>query len=284
MTTLTPNATTNRPPEDHVIPAISPYRDLPQDLPQVNPFRTQTANNRPSVPLDARARKALIEQHLPLVRKIARRIHARLPRSVSIDDLVQEGSIGLIEAIDRYDEHRLVPLALFARRRITGAILDRLRATDWVPRTVRRRADRLNTAKERLQRKHGREPSEAELAEALQLDVGALDRYQRYAEVRTVVSMETPLGPNGDARVADTLSTDDDCERDQLDDELRRTVIAGIDHLPAKEQIAVRGFFLEGRALTDIGAELGVSESRVSQLHRMGVNRLRFRVRELLTT
>lgn len=274
----------NRPPDDAVDTFTSaPYRDVPQALPQVSPFRTQTANNRPAVPLDGRSRDALIQAHLPLVRKIARRIHARLPRSVTLDDLIQEGSLGLIEAIDRYDEHRQVPLALFARRRITGAILDRLRATDWVPRTVRRRADRLSSTRERLSRKLGRSPNEAELADAMELSSEGLERYQRFADVRTVVSIETPLGPNGDARVADTLSNDDDAERDQIDDELRRAVLAGVDFLPPKEQIAVRGFFLDGRALSDIGAELGVSESRVSQLHRMGVNRLRFRIRELLT-
>jgi RNA polymerase sigma factor for flagellar operon FliA len=242
----------------------------------------QTGPNRPaSRSLTPAERNKLALEHRKLVFSIARRIHARLPRHIDLDDLVHEGTIGLIEAIDRYDEHRSVPLNLFARQRITGSILDMLRNLDWVPRTVRRRADLLDEAREDLRRNLGRAPTPDEVAAALGMNQEQFDPLVRHAEIRKVASLDAPAGPESTTPLIDTLAGADDAADDGVEqDQLRAAVQEAVDRLPEKERLAVQGYYLDQRPLSDIGRELGVSESRVSQLHRMGISRLRLKVRD----
>lgn len=233
--------------------------------------------------MDPAERKRIALTHRRLVENIARRIHARLPRSVELDDLIHEGFAGLLEAIDRYDEHRSVPLDIFARRRITGAILDMLRDLDWVPRTVRRRAEHLERTREALERGLGRSPNRDELAGALGVQVEDVDRFRETAQIRKITSLDAPASQNSEVPLVETLAFDHDPVEAKADEELRRAMLEAVDRLPAKERAAVRGFYLEQRPLVEVGRELGVSESRASQLHRIGVERLRYKVREHLS-
>jgi RNA polymerase sigma factor for flagellar operon FliA len=241
------------------------------------------APNRPVAPqLDPRQRDTLIVAHLPLVHAIARRIHSRLPRSVMLEDLVPEGYVGLIEAIDRYDECRRVPLRLFARRRVTGAILDLLRNLDWAPRSVRRRAEVLEAMRDRLHRRLGRKPEATEVAGAMDLTVAEYNRYLGASELRRVVSLDTPISNDNPTPAIDTLAVEDDPTQHRQTRELTEALYHAVSRLPAKERDAVQGYYLDERPLVEVGAEMGVSESRASQLHRTGVGRLRFKIREHL--
>ena len=241
----------------------------------------QAAPNRPFAPvMDPREREARILSHMPLVHAIARRIHSRLPRSVMLDDVIHEGYVGLIEAIDRYDECRRVPLRLFARRRVTGAILDLLRNLDWAPRSVRRRAEALEAMRDRLHLRMGRAPEVVEVAAALRLTVPEYNRYVSASQVRRVVSLDTPVRVDNPTPAIETLAIEDDPTQRRQSRELIDALYHAVARLPVKERDAVQGFYLDERPLVEIGAEMGVSESRASQLHRTGVGRLRFKIRE----
>jgi RNA polymerase sigma factor for flagellar operon FliA len=243
--------------------------------------REQTSSNRPADRGFSEAERArLAVENLKLVHSIARRIHARLPRSVELDDLVNEGFAGLLEAIDRYDGYRSVPLHLFARTRITGAILDMLRGLDWVPRTVRRRAEQLDHTRDSLQLRLGRAPNREEVAGALGVELDKLDRMERNAQIRRVTSLDAPTSPNSETPLVETLAVDDDPVEARCEEERRAAVMDAVDRLPPRERAAVRGFYLEELPLVEVGRALGVSESRASQLHRNGVERLRFKTRE----
>jgi len=279
MRTLSPlqDPSANR-PVDATQRALTEVPNVRQDhevLPQTSPNRPQ---GRPT----GRERDRLIVNLLPQVQKWARRLHARLPRSVSVEDLTHEGTIGLIEAIDRYDECRKVPLKLFVRQRVEGAMLDFLRSLDWVPRSVRRRSDTLGATRDALHRKLGRTPVREEMAKALEMPVAEYDRYVGQSEIRRVVSADTPVGPENNTPIVETLAVEDDPVAARGDRELRDALLGAVERLPEKEREAVVGFYLERRSLSDVGAALGVSESRASQLHRMGVSRLRYKIREHL--
>ncbi|MFM2163530.1 MAG: hypothetical protein RLZZ383_3042 [Pseudomonadota bacterium] len=238
------------------------------------------AQNRPEgAPRTQAERNRLVLAHHKLVHQVARRIHARLPRSVELDDLVAEGMVGLIDAVERYDAQRSVPLAMFARQRITGAILDWLRAIDWVPRSVRRRADETTDARETLRRRLGRAPTRDEVAGALGLSAEGFDQHEVLSEIRTLTSLDAPTGGEGDQTWMDRLQAPEEADTAESE-QLRTAMLEAIERLPDKERIAVKRFYLEQRPLQEIGRELGVSESRASQLHRMGVSRLKFKVRE----
>jgi RNA polymerase sigma factor for flagellar operon FliA len=253
----------------------------PRAAPSVTPAPVpQTSANRPPELIRTPAdRAALARQHASLVRRIARRIHMRLPPSVELDDLVNEGTVGLLEAIDRYDAQRGVPLHLFARRRITGAILDLLRDLDGVPRAVRARADQIDEARAALRASWGRNPGRGELAQAMGIAPHELDHAARSAEIWAVASLDAPISPEQATPLVDTVPSSQRSAEDEVGDaELGQAMEDALTRLPEREQRAVRGFYLEGRPLLDLSAALGITPSRVSQLHRAGVERLRHKL------
>ncbi len=241
--------------------------------------RTQRTQNAPVRDLEKeRHDKAL--KHYSLVRSIAHRLHARLPRSVEVDDLIGAGMTGLMEAIDRYDETRSVPFEVFAKHRIQGAIVDMLRALDWVPRTVRRRAELINCTRDSLHRRLGRTPNRSEMAKAIEITPRDYDRMVRNSQVRTVLSLDTPTHSENPTPLIDQLSDDSDMLEEWQHEELKSLVVDAIRRLPERERTAVRMYYLEECPLMEVGAALGVSESRASQLHRRGIERLKFKIRE----
>lgn len=261
----------NRPMETTVFRA--PTRPTPVTVP----------NRAPEAkPFSPAERQALIAAHYDTVKAIARKIRARLPKGVDLDDLVSHGVLGLIEAVDRYDASRSVPFEAFARPRIQGAILDALRAIDWVPRSVRRKADLLDTTRAKLRESLGRDPSRGEIAGRLGVDVERLDRIERGARIRSVTSLDAPVSADNDTPIINTLATDEDLIGEWSAAEMTDDVVEAIRRLPERERQAVTMYYLEERALKDIGDELGVSESRACQLRRQGVERLRFKVRQHL--
>lgn len=226
----------------------------------------------------ALSREEAIHKYLYLVKYVAGRIYLNLPASVDINDLISDGVFGLMDAIERYDDRRSVKFETYAITRINGAILDALRSLDWVPRTVRQRVRALDRAFERLEYELGRDPTDDELAKRLKLSLRELDRIRQRARGTSVVSLEEPISNSGESEVylGDTL---EDAESDVTGEielnELHDELAGAVDSLPPQERTVIQRYYFHGETLKQIKALLGVSESRVSQIHASAVGRLR---------
>lgn len=224
-------------------------------------------------------RDALILDHVDLVRIIARRLARRLPSSVDLDELISVGTIGLIDAIDRFDPHRGVPFKGFADIRIRGSMVDYLRGIDPVTRAVRRKYDRLEHARVHLREKLKRTPDREEMATYLELSVDAYDDMLDQSRIFTVVSTSTPLDEEGSTTIGDQISAGGQTVEDEwVARELTDEMITAIGNLPEKERFVITKYYLESRTLKDIGSELGVTESRACQLAKQGTVRMRQRL------
>ena len=223
--------------------------------------------------VDTSHRQKLIMDHYPMVRRIAHRLVARYPASVDVEDLVTIGMLGLIEAVDRFEHDRSVSFSGYARIRVQGAIVDELRKQDWVPRSVRDRANKLSVVRESLKEILGRDPSETELAEELGVDVERLQELARTSVVRTVVSMDDQEGDDtslhgqvaGDTE--DALST-------ALQGCLRDRVLGVVQALPERERQLVELYYFRNLTIKEIAQTFGVSEGRISQIHTRTKKRL----------
>ncbi len=216
----------------------------------------------------------LIVACYPLVQRIARRVHARLPQAIALDELVSTGVIGLIEAVERYDPARGIAFEAFAKHRIHGAILDSLRATDWVPRTARRQAAVVEEARRNLTQHLKRPPTQTELALRLETTVERIHTVVSDAAAKAPLSFETPAA-DGEAAPIDSASGVDDPEQALADSEQRDQTLRMREALPERERIAIELFYFNDKSLREIGVVLGVSESRVSQLCSQGIRRMR---------
>jgi RNA polymerase sigma factor FliA len=227
--------------------------------------------------------QSAVMQHYPMVRAIAYRIHARLPRTVDVDDLVSVGVIGLMEAMDRYDASRSVPFETYARHRIHGAIVDALRAQDWVPRSVRRKADRIETSRRRLHLRHGRAPTVTEMASDLGVSAIKFQDLRRGSEIRTMLSLDAPMASDNTTPLVEQVA--DDCE-DLMSQwqtrEVKEAILVAIERLPERERTAIALYYLHELSLKEVGKVLGVTESRSCQICSSAIKRLRFRLRNLL--
>lgn len=216
------------------------------------------------------SREEAIHKYLHLVKYVAGRILMNLPASVDIDDLINDGVFGLMDAIEKYDSSRTVKFETYAITRINGAIIDALRSLDWVPRTIRQRAREIDRAYERLELELGRSPSRDELARRLELTADDLDRLLQRVRARSIVPLEA-----ASAVLDDAADVGGNLEREEMRAELRQAV----DALLPQERIVIRDYYFSGQTLKEIKAVLGVSESRVSQIHAQAVRRLRRRLR-----
>jgi len=234
--------------------------------------------------LDPAERERLLQECLPEVRYIARRIHDRLPPHVPFDDLVHAGILGLIDAIDKYDPERNVQLKSYARFRIRGAILDSLRDMDWSPRALRRQARRVEDAQRALGATLGRSPNELEISAQLGMP---LAEYQRLlGELR---GLDIGSLYNGtDDEMAEhphpslTAKEDEDPFAQCLRSEMRALLAEAIEELEEKERHVLGLYYLEELTMKEVGVILDIGESRVSQIHTAAILRLRGRLRELL--
>lgn len=217
------------------------------------------------------ARDRLVERYAPLVRAIAHRVAAGLPAHVDHADLVQSGVFGLIDAVERFDPDRCARFESFAAQRIRGAILDELRAQDWVPRTVRGRAREYERIRERLEAQLQRAATDHEIAAEMGVAVRDVRGLTRQVQVVSVEELE-----EGGGGVADLLVGD---EPDPVSvvqaRELMRQLNAAVAGLGERDRRVVQLYYLENRTLAEIGRLLGVTESRVCQLHSRLVGRLR---------
>ena len=230
-------------------------------------------------------KELLLTQHMPLVKRLAHHMKAKLPPSVEVDDLIQAGMIGLFDAISRYEETHGAQFETYAVLRIRGAMLDELRNSDWLPRSTRQNMRKIEAAMQSLQQKLGRPPNETEVAKAMKLSLGAYQDLLGDSGGHQLVYYEDFKGEDDDGSFLDRYSVDDeDPLRALLDTDFRQAVINAIDNLPPREKILMGLYYEEELNLKEIGAVMGVSESRVSQLHTQAVARLRAALKEQLWT
>lgn len=226
--------------------------------------------------LDAAERERLLLEHLPEVRYIARRIHERLPAQVLLEDLVQAGVMGLIDALHRYDPSRHAQLGTYARFRIRGAILDSLRALDWSPRDLRRRGRELKQAQQSLAERLGREPTAPEVCAALGLE---LEAYHRLTAALHALESDTGPADGESPSALDTAaSPDPDPFTQCLAGEDKARLTRAIAELPERDQQLLSLYYFEELTMKEVGAVLGIGESRVSQIHTALLAKLRARL------
>jgi RNA polymerase sigma factor for flagellar operon FliA len=223
----------------------------------------------------------LLTDHMPLVKRLAHHMKAKLPPSVEVDDLVQAGMIGLLDAISRYEETHGAQFETYAVLRIRGAMLDELRSSDWLPRSMRQNMRKIEAAMSSLQQKLGHPPTESEVAKLLKLSLTDYQDMLGDGGGHQLLYYEDFHDTEGNDSFLDRYAVDDaDPLRSLLDGDFRQAVIDAIDALPPREKILMGLYYEEEMNLKEIGAVMGVSESRVSQLHTQAVVRLRATLRE----
>jgi RNA polymerase sigma factor for flagellar operon FliA len=231
----------------------------------------------------ANLRERLVLHYAPLVKYVAGRVGTGLPTHVDIGDLVQSGIFGLVDAIEKFDPDKGLKFETYAMQRIRGAILDDLRAQDWVPRAVRSRAREVERALERLGGRLHRTPTDAELAAELEISVAELRELYGQLQLTSVVAFEDLVaGGREGGSVIDTLRDDDavDPVSVLVDRDNRKQLAEAIAQLAERDRIIVSLYYFESLTLAEIGKVLGVTESRVSQLHTRAVLRLRAKLTE----
>ena len=218
-----------------------------------------------------------LREYAQLVKRLAHQMMARLPSSVQIDDIIQAGMMGLLDAASRYDELRGAQFETYATQRIRGAMLDELRAADWLPRSLRRDMRRIETAISRLQQRLGRSPNESEIAEELKVPLAEYQQMLQKSRGAQLVYYEDFHGEdNDDFFERFEFGNNDGDPMGLLENErFKAELVHAIESLPERERMLMGMLYEQEMNLREIGEVLGVSESRVSQLHSQAVARLR---------
>ncbi|HET7523379.1 MAG TPA: RNA polymerase sigma factor WhiG [Acidimicrobiales bacterium] len=233
---------------------------------------------------DTRIRDQLIVRYSPLVKFVAGRVSAGLPHSIDQSDLVSYGMFGLIDAIEKFDTDRQIKFETYAITRIKGAIIDELRSIDWVPRSVRAKARVVEQAYASLEASLGRAPSDEEVANELQISEGELQQiFGQISYIGIVALDEVISGGGGDrgesATLGDTLADRGDGPMAAFEVEEMKQILAGaINRLGDREKIVLSLYYYENLTLAQIGKVLGVTESRVCQIHTKAIMQLRGRL------
>jgi len=247
-----------------------------------NTFFSQTE------PLSAEKRNELILTYTPLIKYIAARLAARLPAQVSLDDLISCGIIGLIDAINKFDVSKNVQFKTYAEFRIKGAMLDELRALDWVPRSVRRKTTDLEKAYSDIEKQTGRPATDEEVAQTMGLPLD--DFYKLLDETKSITFMDIEFlrqksTEANDPTLAETFAMDD---RDPFTainlSQIRELIANAISDLPEKEKLTVSLYYQDELTMKEIGEVLGYTESRISQMHSKAMFRLRTKLKKTLAS
>jgi RNA polymerase sigma factor for flagellar operon FliA len=223
-------------------------------------------------------KEQLVSQYAPLVKRIAHHLMARLPPNVQVEDLIQNGMIGLLDAIARYEDGLGAQFETYAVQRVRGAMLDGLRENDWLPRGLRREMRRIEAAINTLEQKNGRAPQESELAESLGMSLADYQKLLLEARGHQLVYFED-LGDAEDGSEAflerHLASEQLDPLTMLLDQDMRGSLVQAIENLPEREKLMMALYYDEELNLREIGEVLEVTESRVCQLHTQAIARLR---------
>jgi len=230
-------------------------------------------------------RQKLLSKYIPLVRNVASRMAMGFPRSVELSDLINTGVIGLIEAFGNFDPERGVKFETYAVPRIRGAILDELRALDWVPRSTRAKSREIERAQIWLENELGRPPEKSELAKYLKISEDELHMALDDVSGTSIVSLDEVIFREDDNRQVPRIETVVDSSSHSVlgeieKGELRAFLVTAIDRLTEQEKLVIALYYYEELTLKEIGEVMSISESRVSQIHTRAVAKLRGMVRE----
>src|SRR3954452_7039578 len=236
---------------------------------------------------DASTRERLILHYSPLVKYVAGRVGVGLPPNIEQADLVSYGIFGLIDAIEKFDIERAIKFETYAISRVRGAIIDELRAIDWIPRSVRHKAREVERAYAELEGQLHRTPTEAEVADRMGIKVGDLHHIFSQVSYVNVVALDELLSVGGEK--GDSLTLGDTLEDKGAEDpvlafegaETKYLLARAINQLPEREKIVVTLYYFEGLTLAEIGKLLGVTESRICQMHSKAVLQLRGKIAEV---
>ena len=222
----------------------------------------------------------LIQQYAPLVKRIAHHLLARLPATVMLDDLIQAGMIGLLEAAQKYDASKGASFETYAGIRIRGSIIDEVRRGDWTPRSVHRNSRRVTEAIQQIEARTGRDASDAEVAKEMGISVDEYHGLLKDSLDSRLFSFEEMINPTDDGP-AESVANDDPGPTKLFEREaFVKALSNAINNLPEREKLVLSLYYDEELNLKEIGQVLGVSESRVSQIHSQAALRLRSRLSE----
>lgn len=236
---------------------------------------------------DPEERDRLLTEHLPEVRYIAKRIHDRLPPHIPLEDLVHAGVLGLIDALHKYDPSKNVQFLSYAKFRIRGAILDSLRELDWSPRQLRRKARRAEQALQSLQNRLGRTATEPELAREMGMELESLQQLLGELHGLHLGSLETEETVEGEpSEMVHYLpnAPEQDPHSLCLRSELKALLARAIGELPERDRQVLALYYFEELTMKEVGAALGIGESRVSQIHSAALLRLRVSLAQALAS
>lgn len=224
----------------------------------------------------------LLKQHAPLVKRLAHQMRAKLPPSVEVDDLIQAGMMGLLDAVNRYEETHGAQFETYAVQRIRGAMLDELRSSDWLPRSIRQNMRKIEVAITTLQQRLGRPPGEVEIAKELNMPLAEYQGMLSDGSGHQLIYYEDFHDNDGGESFLDRYCIDEsgDPLKALVNGAFRAAVVEAIEGLPEREKILMSLYYEQEMNLKEIGAVMGVSESRVCQLHSQAVARLRSKLKE----
>ncbi len=224
----------------------------------------------------------LLDQHTVLVKKLAYQLKSKLPSSVELDDLIQAGMMGLLDAANKYEDSHGAQFETYAAQRIRGAMLDELRSADWLPRSIRKNMREVEAAISQLEQKLGRQPSEAEVAKELSLSLeGYYEKLSHCSGHQLVYYEDFQENENQGEHFLDRFVKDDDNPMQALlESDFKDALVNAIESLPEREKILMGLYYEQELNLKEIGAIMNVSESRVCQLHTQAVSRLRSTLKE----
>lgn len=228
-------------------------------------------------------KNGLLERHVLLVKKLAHQMKAKLPPSVEVDDLIQAGMMGLVDVINRYEETHGAQFETYAVQRIRGAMLDELRSSDWLPRSIRQSTRKIEDAIHVLLQRLGRPPQETEVAQQLKLSLSEYQDMLTECGGHQLIYYEDFHDAEGEnTHFLDHYQTSqyDDPLQNLINCGFREAVIESIQALPEREKILMGLYYEQEMNLKEIGAVMGVSESRVCQLHSQAIARMRATLRE----
>ena len=237
-------------------------------------------------PVERVPREQLLARYTPLIKYVVERLAVGLPKNVDHEDLMSAGMLGLLDAYDKFDDKKGTKFETYAVWRIKGAVLDQLRALDWASRSIRRKAREVDASMRRLDQRLGRAASEEEIAKEAKMPLGDYHRLMDQVRGAVLLSLDEVRTPeDGDSiGLADMIedpSTPDVLARIE-EEETRALLLETLNQLPEQERVVVALYYYEHMTLREIGLTLGISESRVSQVHSRAVVRLKSRVRRAL--
>lgn len=226
-------------------------------------------------------RDALILDYLNLVRYVASKVGQGLPHNVEQSDLVSYGTFGLIDAIERFDPARGFKFETFAMSRIRGAMLDELRSMDWVPRSMRAKARAVDAASQEIEGREHRSATSAEMADSLGVTTDQYHHTIGQMSVSSVIGLDEHVSSSESLTVGDTVAQADD-DTDMFW-EMQDHLAGCIEEMPLRERIVLTLYYYEGFTLADIGTVLGVTESRVCQIHTKAIEDLQSDLKSITT-